>query len=128
MENVKQLEALSGKKKQSEGALQAKCFAFHWNTFPAERGLLHANNNNSQNAIKGNQNKALGVVKGVADMEYCKNGTTLFLELKTPTGSQSPEQKRFQALVESEGFTYLVIRSFEEFQQAIEKTQKNLTF
>lgn len=111
---------------KSELALQSQCHLWHWNNFPAERGLLHANNNNSYNAIKGNQNKALGVVKGVADMEYCKNGKTLFLELKTEAGSQSPEQRQFQALVEREGFIYLIIRSFEEFREAIEKAQKNL--
>ena len=110
---------MENKPKQSEGALQQTAFVWHWNSFPDERGLLHANNNNSQNAIKGALNKAMGVVKGVADMEYCKNGKTLFMELKTATGYQSPEQKRFQALMESEGFEYVVVRTFEEFQSAI---------
>ena len=108
---------------QSELVLQSRLFMWHWNNYPHERGLLHANNNNSENRIKGNQNKAIGVVAGVADLEYCKGGKTVFIELKTDTGTQSPKQKQFQALVESEGFRYEVVRSFEQFQQLIREVQ-----
>lgn len=103
----------------SELALQAECFQWHWNTFPAERGLLHANNNNSQNAVKGSFNKATGVVSGVSDMEYCKGGRMLFIEMKTETGTQSLKQRDFQAQVEAEGFRYEIVRSFEQFKQLI---------
>ncbi|WP_018622046.1 nuclease [Spirosoma luteum] len=111
---------------KSELAMQAEMFQWHWNKHPHERGLLHANNNNSSNMITGNLNKAVGVVKGVADMEYNKAGTTVFIELKTSTGQQSPEQRRWQAMVESEGFRYVVIRSLIEFQALIQQYQKNL--
>lgn len=114
--------------KKSELALQAECHQWHWNTFPGERGLLHANNNNSENAIKGNLNKAIGVVKGVADLEYCKGGRTVFIEMKTEEGSQSPEQRRFQALVEAEGFRYEVIRSLERFKALITEIQQDAIF
>lgn len=101
----------------SEMQLQAKCFEWFWNTFPNERGFLHANNNNSYNAIKGNQNKALGVVAGVADMEYlATDGRMVFIEMKTSTGAQDPKQKIFQIKVESRGARYVIIRSVEEFQ------------
>jgi len=99
--------------------IQSDFFIWHWNNFPQERGLLHANNNNSQNAIKGNQNMAIGVVAGVADMEYNRNGKTIFIEWKTPTGTQSDKQKAFQALVESQGFEYIILRSIEEGKQFI---------
>lgn len=36
------------------------------------------------------------------------------LEVKTPTGRQSPEQRQFQALVESKGGIYLLARSVED--------------
>ncbi len=114
--------------KQSELALQAACHQWHWNTFPGERGLLHANNNNSQNAIKGNLNKAIGVVKGVADMEYCKARKTIFIEMKTDEGSQSPAQRDFQSLVESEGFRYEVVRSLYQFQSLITEIQQDAIF
>ena len=108
---------------QSELVMQAQCFQWHWNEYPDERGLLHANNNNSHNRIKGNQNKALGVVAGVADMEYFKGGVLYFLEFKTPEGTQSPIQRKFQQKVESEGAKYVVIRSFEQFKEFVESVQ-----
>ena len=104
-----------------EERIQSQCFVWHWNTYPQERGLLHANNNNSENAIKGNRNKALGVVPGVADMEYCKNGKTCFIEFKRPGQSQSPKQVSFQNTVESEGFQYELVTSFDEFVSLIKK-------
>lgn len=110
---------------RSELQMQAECFQHHWNTYPNERGLLHANNNNSHNAIKGNQNKALGIVKGVSDMEYFKSGQMYFLEFKTPEGTQSKAQKEFQRQVEAEGGIYLIIRSFEQFKEFIKSLQTN---
>ena len=38
---------------------------------------------------------------------------TAFLELKSPTGKQSKEQKEFQKLVESFGCEYLIVRDVE---------------
>lgn len=104
-----------------EERIQTECFIWHWNTYPQERGLLHANNNNSENAIKGNKNKAMGVVAGVADMEYCKNGKTYFIEFKRPGQSQSSKQVVFEELVKAEGFCYELITSFDEFVSLIKK-------
>jgi len=105
--------------KNDELKMQSEFFIWHWNTFPSERGLLHANNNNSENAIKGNKNMAIGVVAGVTDMEYITNGTVIFIEWKTPTGTQSDKQKDFQKKVESQGFKYVLLRSLEEGKKLI---------
>ena len=104
--------------------MQAEFFMWHWNTFPEERGMLCGNINNSQNAIKGQINRALGVVKGRADMEYNHMSTTIFIEFKTPDGYQSTDQKKFQALVESQGFRYVIPRSVEEGKELIYELQK----
>jgi len=104
--------------------LQAQCFQWHWNTFPNERYLLHANNNNSVNAIKGNQNRSIGVVAGVADMEYYRGGKVVFIELKRGNGRQSDKQREFQKRVEAEGIRYEIIRSLEEFKELIRAIQK----
>ena len=104
---------------QLELKLQATCFQWYWNHFPQYRRLLHANNNNSENQIKGNQNKAIGVVAGVADMELNFMARTYFFEFKTATGTQSPEQKEFQERVTQHGFEYHIIRSFEAFKATI---------
>lgn len=110
-----------------EEKIQSESFIWHWNTFPEERGLLHANNNNSHNSIRGNRNKALGVVAGVADMEYFKNGKVYLIEFKTKHGSQSQEQKDWQKLVESEGFEYRIVRTIAEFKEFITSIQNDRT-
>ena len=38
----------------------------------------------------------------------------LWLEIKAPTGKQSPEQKSFQEQVEAQGHSYLVARSSDD--------------
>lgn len=104
----------------SEHQLQAKCFMWFHNTFHSERGMLHHNNNNSVNRIAGDKMKALGVVPGVADFELIlPNGRVAFIEMKTPFGSLSDEQKRFCAMVVQRGHVYLVVRTFEKFQETI---------
>lgn len=106
-----------------EEKIQSACFVWHWNTFPQERGLLHANNNNSENEISGNRNKAMGVVAGVSDMEYFKNGRTTFIEFKRPGEVQSPKQRLFQEKVEAEGGRYEVVTSEEQFKALINELQ-----
>ena len=100
---------------QSEIKLQAECFQWHWNTYQHERGLLCYNLNNSANKIQGNQNKALGLIKGRSDMVLYRESGVIMLEFKTESGVQSTAQKAWQELVEKNGFEYKIIRSFEEF-------------
>lgn len=42
-----------------------------------------------------------------------------FIEFKTPKGVQQPSQKAFQKAVEYQGYLYVIIRTFEEFQEFI---------
>ena len=104
---------------ESEDQFQAACYIWHHNTFPQFRKLLHANNNNSENRIKGNQNKAKGVVPGVADLEYNFHGITYFLELKIKGRTQSDDQIKFQELMSQHGFPYHIIRSLDRFKELI---------
>ena len=48
---------------------------------------------------------------GGADLIGCFRGRFVAVEIKTPTGRQSPEQRQFQALVERLGGTYVILRS-----------------
>ena len=59
--------------------------------------------------------KAMGVVAGVSDLIYLTAAGPVFIEMKTLTGTQSPEQKKFQAIVEGLGFKYHIIRKLEDF-------------
>jgi hypothetical protein len=48
---------------------------------------------------------------GAADLIGLFRGRFVALEIKTPIGRQSPEQRTFQSLVERKGGVYAVLRS-----------------
>ena len=106
---------------QTEIKLHSDCFLWHWNTYPKERGLLCYNLNNSANKIQGNQNKALGLIKGRSDMVYYKKGKAIMIEFKTIDRMQSNEQKQWQKIITEAGFQYSIIRTLEEFKSLIQK-------
>lgn len=108
----------------SEIYIQASSFQWHWNTFPECRGLLCYNLNNSANKIQGNQNKALGLIKGRCDMVYYYNSKAYMLEFKNDCGTQTKEQQEWQNKVEISGFKYYVVRSLEQFKEIINKIHK----
>jgi hypothetical protein len=100
---------------KSEIQLQAEIFSHHWNNHPSERGLLFHVNNKARNAIEGNRMKAMGVIAGVSDFIYLRPfGKPLFMELKTETGVQSPEQKKWQLRIEAAGYEYCIVKSLED--------------
>ena len=108
----------------TEARLQSECFLWHWNTRPNERGLLFMVHNNPRNATDGARLKAMGMVAGVSDMIYLRDGLPpLCIELKLPDGIQSKAQKQWQQVAESTGAKYVVIRSLDEFKDLIERCQ-----
>lgn len=104
---------------ESEDHLQSRCFIWHWNTYPDQRGRLFHVNQKARNAIEGNRMKAMGVVPGVSDLIWLSDSGPVFIEMKTEVGVQSSEQKRFEAIVTSLGHSYVICRNFEQFQQVI---------
>lgn len=54
---------------------------------------------------------------------FTKNGQTIFIEIKTPTGRQSADQRHFQKVVEGYGFRYLIIRSVEDAKKLIREVE-----
>lgn len=112
--------------------------------YPQYRGLLVHIPNEGRRTIKvingrpvcvgGARLKAEGMVKGAADLvlfipNKCFHGLCLETkvelfdystgkEKKTKT-YQSPEQKEWQALVESQGYRYEVYRNIDEFRKIV---------
>lgn len=104
----------------TELQLQAACTQWFWNQYPNERQMLHNNDNNSHNSIEGARKKAIGVVKGVSDLELIlPGGNVVFIELKLPGEKQKPEQITFEQKVRERGHLYVIIFSFVEFQEFI---------
>ena len=104
---------------KSEARIQQEIVIWFNNEHPTLRGTLCYNNNNSVGGRRGNINKYLGVVAGRSDMVLYYKGVAYMIELKNEIGSQQPEQKVWQKLMESHGFPYHIIRSLEEFQELI---------
>jgi len=105
---------------KNEDRIQAECSTWFWNYYPSQRRMLFHVNNKAKNQIEGAKFKAMGVVKGVSDLcLICPNGGMVWIEMKTPKGSQKKEQKDFQAKVEARGHWYVIKRTFEEFQALI---------
>lgn len=109
-----------------EGRIQAECFAWFWNEFPQFRKtLFHVPNENDRedsNMIQGAIRKSLGVVAGVADLLFlvARGGYHgLCIEMKDEKGTQKPAQKEWQAVVEAQGFKYVICRSFPQFKKII---------
>ena len=110
----------------TEIQIQAACYLWFHNEFPADRGLLCYNLGNSKNAIDGNKNKTLGLQAGRSDLVYYFAGKANMIEIKDATGRQSEKQKEWQWLVEANGFKYYICRSLEEFKVIIEHIRTEL--
>lgn len=65
-------------------------------------------------------------VPGLSDLTlFANGGTTIFIEIKTPTGRQSKQQERFQTAVEKLGFEYIILRSVEEAENLCSRLRKS---
>lgn len=103
----------------TEDQLQAACTQWFWNSFPLQRRMLFHVDNNSWNRVVGAKKKALGVVSGPSDLIFILCGEVVFIEMKTPTGTQSDEQKDFQLKVSHRGHQYIIIRTLDQFKSFI---------
>ena len=69
--------------------------------------------------------KEMGWTKGQPDLIFIRDGRVFFVEMKTGTGRQSPEQKEFQRQIEAAGQEYLVWRSLQDAVDFCEKKAGN---
>lgn len=111
------------KPKNEEHRLQCACVKWFRYKYPKLAKLLYAIPNGSRrDAITGKILKDEGVVRGVSDLNLDIANRFyhgLRIEMKTPTGTQSKEQKEFQSLVEAQGFKYILCRSLNDFIKQI---------
>jgi hypothetical protein len=84
---------------------------------PALRWLHHSPNGGKRDAMAGAQMKALGVKKGFPDLilpVVCGLANGLVIEMKSATGSTSPEQKEWLAHFEAQRWEIRIARSASE--------------
>ena len=58
--------------------------------------------------------QGLGCRRGFPDLTALKDDKTLYVEIKTATGKQSPWQVEFQRECEAHGGTYILARSVDD--------------
>jgi hypothetical protein len=99
---------------KSESRIQQECVQWFRNKCIVEGlpYLLLSIPNDNQKFLKGT-----GLLKGASDLIMVVPNKVYWIEMKTPTGRQSPEQKNFELSVKNLGFDYLLFRSLEEFQE-----------
>lgn len=68
-----------------------------------------------------------GILPGAADLCICADkGKILFIEMKTKTGKQNPNQVTFEKKVTELGFQYEVCRSLENFMDTVNRWVKKV--
>lgn len=122
-------EILASEQKYTESKIQHICVCWFRQTFPHVANLLFAVPNGGwRGGRAGAQMVYEGQVKGVADLILlfpAFGKSSLCLEMKVPkrkgssAGSQSDAQIQWQALVESNGSSYVVCHGLMEFIRAI---------
>lgn len=116
-------EAVKRKPSNEEHRIQCACVKWFRLQYPKYSKLLYAIPNGSRrDAITGKLLKDEGVIRGVSDLNLDIANRFyhgLRIEMKTPTGTQSKEQKAFQSEVERQGFRYIVCRSLSDFIREI---------
>lgn len=107
----------------TEAQLQQQIFNYYHNTFCLThhnpQNIIFSVPNESSNVKEQMYKKSLGLIPGVSDLIIIQPNKILFIEVKTVTGKQSENQKKFQKKVELLGFEYYVVRSLEDFKALI---------
>jgi hypothetical protein len=111
---------------KTENRIQQECvMAFH-NKYPQFRGCLFAVPNGGARSVQeGQLFKQTGVIPGVSDLILLLNGKAWLFELKNEIGKQSAKQIDWQKLMESQGFSYFLIRDKDLFMKLVERIIAN---
>lgn len=118
-----------------ESRIQIACIEWFDYAYPSLRlNLFAIPNGGKRSKFAGGIQKAEGMRSGVADLFLAVSkhhllsdnikSHGLFIEMKTPKGTQKDTQKEFQKAVEAQGYKYVICRSFDEFKKEIESYLK----
>lgn len=127
-----------------ESDLQIRCVRYFRTQYPEFACLLfHPRNEGSGHSVEDRMRqttaKKEGVQAGVADLMlhlpahfehqnglYIDAFIGLAIEMKTKTGTQSPEQKMWQRYFEAAGGRYVLIRDFDTFKTVVDEYMANV--
>lgn len=63
--------------------------------------------------------QGVGCRRGFPDLTAMKDGETVYIEVKTPTGRQSDYQKEFEQICKAHGCRYLLARSVDDIAELL---------
>jgi hypothetical protein len=104
--------------------IQAQIYKWYHNTYCTKNNekphvIFAVPNGGLRSKSEAMTLKATGVVAGVSDMIIISPNKIFFIEVKTETGKQSPDQKDFEQKVKSMGYDYFLVRSLDQFKAII---------
>ena len=110
--------------RQEEHRIQCAIVKWFYYAYPQYRGgLFFAVPNGGHRNIQTARNlKAEGVTSGVSDLLLLvpkREYHGLCVEVKTPVGRQSDNQKNWQRIIEAQGYRYEIVRSLDEFAELV---------
>ena len=110
--------------RQEEHRIQCAIVKWFYYAYPAYRGgcLFAVPNGGHRNIQTARNLKAEGVTSGVSDLLLLvpkREYHGLCVEVKTPVGRQSDNQKNWQRIIEAQGYRYEIVRSLDEFAELV---------
>lgn len=110
--------------RQEEHRIQCAIVKWFYYAYPAYRGgcLFAVPNGGHRNIQTARSLKAEGVTSGVSDLLLLvpkREYHGLCVEVKTPAGRQSDNQKNWQRIIEAQGYRYEIVRSLDEFAELV---------
>ena len=110
--------------RQEEHRIQCAIVKWFYYAYPAYRGgcLFAVPNGGHRNIQTARNLKAEGVTSGVSDLLLLvpkREYHGLCVEVKTPVGRQSDNQKNWQRIIEAQGYRYEIVRSLDQFAELV---------
>ena len=119
------------KRNNEESRIQAACVKWFRLQYPKLQRLIFSVPNGAvlkgkpeERAIQMRIVKSEGLVPGVADIFLSVPSCDLcglYIETKTKKGEQSDNQKLFELDAVAQGYGYVIVRSIDEFMNAVRK-------
>lgn len=111
--------------KRGEEQLQMACVRWFRYTYQELAGLLHHSPNGGlRTRAEAGKFKAMGTVAGFPDLFLCVPSGGyhgLFIEIKSATGRQTPNQREFEAAATLQGYAYCICREYDEFVHIVSR-------
>lgn len=106
---------------KSESKIQQEIVVWFRNNNLKTNNIIFSVPNEGKSAKEQMFKKATGLMPGVSDLICINDGEVIFVECKDAKGKQSDKQIKFEEVVKTQGYRYILVRSLEEFKNKLKK-------